>query len=143
MYRCLMKFAVECGRTDFSQKLSEKVPMLDIQNYMSLIRAAGRDKDVDRAFAVLGKLKASGVTVDIAAYNCVLDACVSAGDLKRARTLMTEMQTITNLDIITYNTLLKGYCSKGDVRGAKDLFLEMDRAGLAPNDVSYNCLINT
>jgi len=55
---------------------------------------------------------------------------------------MIEMQSITNLDIITYNTLLKGYCSKGDVRGAKDLFLEMEKAGLAPNDVSYNCLIN-
>merc|ERR1719482_707291 len=55
---------------------------------------------------------------------------------------MAEMKTIATLDIITYNTLLKGYCSKGDVRGAKDLFLEMERAGLAPNDVSYNCLIN-
>jgi len=37
---------------------------------------------------------------------------------------------------------LKGYCSKRDVRGAKDLLLEMERAGHAPNDVSYNCLIN-
>jgi pentatricopeptide repeat protein len=144
MYGCLMKFSVECGRTDLSQELFDKSPSLDIQNYMSLIRAAGRDKDVHRAFAVLDKLKASGVSVDIAAYNCVLDACVSAGDLKRARALMTEMQELYNkkLDIITYNTLLKGYCSKGDVRGAKDLFLEMERAGLSPNDVSHNCLIN-
>jgi len=142
MYGCLMKFSVECGRTELSRELFEKSPTLDIQNYMSLIRAAGRDKDVNRAFGVLEKLKASGVSVDIAAYNCVLDACVSAGDMRRARTLMTEMATITTLDIITYNTLLKGYCSKGDVRGAKDLFLEMDGAGLAPNDISYNCLIN-
>jgi len=142
MYGCLMKFSVECGRTELSRELFEKSPSLDIQNYMSLIRAAGRDKDVDRAFSVLEKLKSSGVSVDIAAYNCVLDACVSAGDMKRARVLMAEMQTIATLDIITYNTLLKGYCSKGDVRGAKDLFLEMDRAGLAPNDISYNCLIN-
>merc|ERR1719183_1720090 len=109
---------------------------------MSLIRAAGRDKDVDRAFAVLEKLKASGVSPDIPVYNCVLDACVSSGDLRRARTLVGEMQKITTLDIITYNTLLKGYCSRGDVRGAKELFLEMEKAGLAPNDVSYNCLIN-
>jgi pentatricopeptide repeat protein len=142
MYGCLMKFSVECGRTELSRELFEKAPSLDIQNYMSLIRAAGRDKDVNRAFAVLDKLKSSSVTVDIAAYNCVLDACVSAGDLKRARILMTEMSSLTTLDIITYNTLLKGYCSRGDVRGAKDVFMEMERAGLAPNDVSYNCLIN-
>merc|ERR1719359_2390938 len=143
MYGCLMKFSVECGRTDLSRELFDKSPQLDIQNYMSLIRAAGRDKDVDRAFSVLEKLKSSGVSVDIAAYNCVLDACVSAGDMKRARVLMSDMQAIADLDIITYNTILKGYCSKGDVRGAKEVFLEMDRAGLAPNDISYNCLINT
>lgn len=143
MYGCLMKFSVECGRTDLSQELFDKAPHLDIQNYMSLIRAAGRDKDVDRAFAVLEKLKASGVRADIAAYNCVLDVCVSVGDIKRARGLMAEMQTIANLDVVTYNTLLKGYCTQGDVRGAKELLNEMDRVGLAPNDVSYNCLINT
>jgi pentatricopeptide repeat protein len=142
MYGCLMKFSVECGRTDLSRELFQKAPALDIQNYMSLIRAAGRDKDVDRAFSVLEKLKKSGASVDIAAYNCVLDACVSAGEVKRARTLMQEMKTLSNLDIITYNTLMKGYCSAGDIRGAKDLLLEMEQAGLAPNDVSYNCLIN-
>lgn len=142
MYGCLMKFSVECGRTELSRELFEKSPSLDIQNYMSLIRAAGRDKDVNRAYAVLEKLKASGVSVDIAAYNCVLDACVSSGDIKRARSLMAEMQTFATLDIITYNTLLKGYCVTCDVRGAKDLFQEMQEAGLKPNDVSYNCVIN-
>merc|ERR1719359_5124 len=100
MYGCLMKFSVECGRTELSRELFEKSPSLDIQNYMSLIRAAGRDKDVDKAFSVLEKLKSSGVSVDIAAYNCVLDACVSAGEVKRARTLMQEMKTLSNLDII-------------------------------------------
>merc|ERR1719157_459626 len=84
MYGCLMKFAVECGRTELSQELFDKAPVLDIHNYMSLIRAAGRDKDIDRAFSVLEKLKLSGAPVDIAAYNCVLDACVSAGDMRRA-----------------------------------------------------------
>lgn len=142
MYGCLMKFSVECGRTELSQELFDKAPALDIHNYMSMIRAAGRDKDVDRAFAVLEKLKASCMSVDIAAYNCLLDACVSAGDMKRAHALVSEMKTISHLDVITYNTLLKGFCSKGDVRSAKGLLIEMEQAGLAPNDVSYNCLIN-
>mmetsp|Transcript_144926 Transcript_144926/g.252762 ORF Transcript_144926/g.252762 Transcript_144926/m.252762 type:complete len:1020 (+) Transcript_144926:106-3165(+) len=142
MYGCLMKFAVECGRTDLSRELFSKAPSLDIQNYMSLIRAAGRDKDIERAFQVLQKLKESGVVPDIAAYNCVLDVCVSAGDLSRARDLMGEMHQNSKLDIITYNTLLKGHCSLGDIRGAKELISEMESIGLAPNDVSYNCMIN-
>lgn len=142
MYGCLMKFSVECGRTELSQELFSKAPALDIQNYMSLIRAAGRDKDVDRAFAVLEKLKSSGAPVDIAAYNCVLDVCVSAGDMKRARALMADMQNISKLDKITFNTLLKGHCSQGDLLGAKIVLTMMSQAGLDPDDVSYNCLIN-
>jgi len=142
MYGCLMKFAVECGRTDLSRELFDKAPSLDIQNYMSLIRAAGRDKNIDRAFQVLQKLKESAVKVDIAAYNCVLDVCVSCGDLARARELMAEMRTIGKLDIIVYNTLLKGYCTNGDIHGAKELLLEMESNGMLPNDVSFNCLIN-
>lgn len=143
MYGCLIKFAVECGRTDLSRDLFNKVQSFDIHNYMSLIRAAGRDKDMDRAFQVLQKLKESDVTPDVAAYNCVLDVCVGAGDLHRARELMTEMHALRKLDIITYNTFLKGLCSSGDIRAAKELLLEMESAGMPPNDVSYNCLINT
>merc|ERR1740121_3511702 len=116
MYGCLMKFAVECGRTDLAQQLSEKVPSLDIQNYMSLIRAAGRDKDVEAAFAVLERLKASGLVVDRAACNCVLDVCVSSGDMKRARALVDEMRASISVDIITYNVLLKGLCQEGPSR---------------------------
>ena len=83
MYGCLMPFSAQCGRTELSQELSCLVPQLDTQSYMSLIRAAGRDKDTDRAFQLLEKL---------AIYNCVLDACVCAGDLARAKALTTTMR---------------------------------------------------
>lgn len=143
MYGCLMKFAVECGRTDLSRKLSELVPTLDIHNYMSLIRACGRDKDVNRAFALLDRLKASNVVaVDVAVCNCVLDVCVTAGNLVRARELAESMRRAGSSDIITYNTLLKGHCQAGDLCSAKKLLEEMREAGQKPNDVSYNCLVN-
>jgi len=142
MYGCLMKFSVECGRTDLSQQLFEKAPSLDIQNYMSMMRAAGRDRDVDRAFRILDKLKAAGIQADKAAYNCVLDACVSAGEMVRARELLDQMKQVCSIDVIAYNTLLKGYRATGDLQGAKALFTEIGECGLEPNDVSYNCLIN-
>jgi len=142
MYGCLMKFSAECGRTDLSRHLSEKSPTLDIQNYMSLIRAAGRDRDADRAFSILNRLKESGVNLDVAAYNCVLDVCVSVRDMKRARALVDQMKAAGSHDIITFNTLLKGHCNVGDWQGAKSLLDEMKICGLKPNDVSYNCLIN-
>ena len=42
----------ECGRTDLSRQVAEITPALEFLNYMSLIRAAGSDKDVVRAFKV-------------------------------------------------------------------------------------------
>mmetsp|Transcript_36261 Transcript_36261/g.67745 ORF Transcript_36261/g.67745 Transcript_36261/m.67745 type:complete len:624 (+) Transcript_36261:1-1872(+) len=140
-----MKFAVECGRTDLSRELFGKVQSLqtiDMKHYMSLIRAAGRDKDVERAFQVLQNLKDSNVTPDLAAYNCVLDVCVSVGDLHRARELIVEIRSVSKLNIITYNTFLKGFCALGDITGAKEVLTEMESVGVAPNEVSYNCLIN-
>merc|ERR1719223_2613422 len=84
MYGCLMQFAAECGRTDLSRRLSEKAPCLDLRNYMSLIRAAGQDNDVKQAFAVLERLKKSGLMVDIAVDNCFLAVCAACGDMQRA-----------------------------------------------------------
>ena len=65
MCGCLVKFAVKCGRTVLSREFSEKAPCLEIRNYMSLIRAAGRDKDIGKAYADLNLLKKSGVQVDV------------------------------------------------------------------------------
>eukprot|EP00427_Karlodinium_veneficum_P008018 CAMPEP_0169086600 /NCGR_PEP_ID=MMETSP1015-20121227/13783_1 /TAXON_ID=342587 /ORGANISM="Karlodinium micrum, Strain CCMP2283" /LENGTH=767 /DNA_ID=CAMNT_0009146771 /DNA_START=81 /DNA_END=2384 /DNA_ORIENTATION=- len=142
MYGCLMKFAVECGRTELAEELSRVAPQLEIQSYMSLLKAAGRDRDIERAFRVVGDMKANGVKIDIAAYSCVLDACALAGDMKRARSLLLEMQETCCLDVVAYNTVLKGYCKSGDSIAAMEFFSEMDAAGIQPNDVSFNCLIN-
>jgi pentatricopeptide repeat protein len=52
------------------------------------------------------------------------------------------MKQTVSPDIVSYNILLKVYCTTSDPAGAKDLLLYMDKAGIAPNDVSYNCIIN-
>lgn len=143
MYGCLMRFAVECGRTELSRQLALKTPVMEIQNYMSLIRAAGRDKDAGKALAVLQQLKeATKLDVDIAAYNCALDSVVSAGDMQSAEALMEEARAVRGLDVISYNTLLKGYCMKHDVTRAREVLSRMEADGHPPNDVSYNSVVN-
>jgi pentatricopeptide repeat protein len=143
MYGCLMKFSAECGRTDLTRELSSKMPNKKFGNhhYMSLIRAAGQDKDVGKAFAVLEQFSEAGGR-DTVMCNAVIDVCSAAGDMNRAWRLLAEMKKDSLADIISYNTLLKGYCTLGDTRAANDVVAEMQKAGLQPNDVSYNCLIN-
>jgi pentatricopeptide repeat protein len=142
MYGCLMKFSAECGRTDLTKELSTKIGGLDIYHHMSLIRAAGQDKDVSKAFTILGKLQKTEAHIDTAVYNAVLDVCSSVGDMGRARELATQMKRDNLMDIISYNTLLKGYCMRGDSKSAHQIVVDMEAGGHRPNDVSYNCLIN-
>jgi len=143
MYNCLMKFAALSGRSELSAKLAERVPCLDIQNCMSLIRSAHHDKDVGRAFSILDKLRRLGHTLDTAVYNCALDVCAAAGDADRAHVLLEEMKKSgTNPDVITFNTVLKCYATKRDPQGARRVLVSMEAAGFQPNDISYNVIIN-
>ncbi|CAL1131864.1 unnamed protein product [Cladocopium goreaui] len=144
MYGCLMKFAMECGRTSLLNDLAAKVSQLsqlDIQHYMTMIRAAGSEHRVDRAFAIFEQLKKT-ISPDIAAYNSLLDVCCRAGDMTKAKELTEEMRQIGMVDSITYNTLFKGLLDVGDMKAARRLQQEMTEAGVPPNDVSHNCLIN-
>lgn len=141
MYGCLMKFAMECGRTSLLNDLAAKVSQLDIQHYMTMIRAAGSEHRVDRAFAIFEQLKTT-ISPDIAAYNSLLDVCCRAGDMTRAKELAEEMRQLNMVDSITYNILFKGLLDVGDMQAARRLQQEMTQAGVPPNDVSHNCLIN-
>ncbi len=142
MYGCLMKFAVDCGQSELSQQLFKKAPVVDIQNYMSLIRACGRTHNVTRAVQILRDIQESEVAIDVAAYNCVLDVCVVSGDTGTAHTLFQEMKRDGIIDVITYNTVIKGYCQAGDLDAAMSLLCQMKEERLLPNDVTHNSLIN-
>eukprot|EP00929_Paragymnodinium_shiwhaense_P000447 TRINITY_DN100692_c0_g1_i1.p1 TRINITY_DN100692_c0_g1~~TRINITY_DN100692_c0_g1_i1.p1 ORF type:complete len:1002 (-),score=352.27 TRINITY_DN100692_c0_g1_i1:60-3065(-) len=142
MYGCLMKFAADCGRAEFLAELSKSVPRMDMQNYMSLIRSAGKEKDVKTALEVLEKIRAAGLTPDLPVYNSVLDVCACAGDMERGHKLFLEMIAAGHKDIITCNTLMKGHCSNGNIAAARKMLRDVEASGLIPNDVSYNCIIN-
>jgi len=143
MYGCLVKFAVKCGRTELSQALFEKAGGGFVQNYMWLIRAAGREGNAQKAVELLRRLQASDPgSIDAMVYNCVLDACIISGDTERADEIVQEMRGSCPLNLITYNTLMKGHCNKGDLKGAWKIFAEMEQAGFSPDSASFNCLIS-
>ncbi|CEM21771.1 unnamed protein product [Vitrella brassicaformis CCMP3155] len=142
MLGCLQKFAVECGRIDMARSLFA-ISKPDIQNYMSLIRSCGRERNVAKALDVMEQLKRSSLPVDTTAYNCVLDVCVTCEDLQAAQSVFAEMKGCKMVDVISYNTLLKGYCNTSNLDGAEHVLREMVfEAKIRPNDVSFNSMIN-
>merc|ERR1719491_2493187 len=142
MYGCLLKFATECGNTDLMKKFSGKVDPGDVHHCMSLMRAAGSEGNLDRAFEHFEKFKATCGRPEVATFNCLIDVCVNAGDMQRARALLDDMRLVGNSDNISYNTIIKGYCAQGDTDGAKACLQEMEAAGFQPNDITFNSLIN-
>merc|ERR1719174_2060545 len=143
MYGSLIKAAVECGRLDLSKTLLQKSGTLDIQNYMSLFRACGRERNSRKAVELLAELEQSAVGVDTTAYNCVLDVCIKCGDKKSVADLFTKMKVTGFVDTISYNTLLKGMgAGATGLTEAAMVLAEMGKFGLQPNQITYNSLIN-
>ena len=71
--------------------------------------------------------------LDVTVYNFVLDVCVSADAIDRAKGLVEEMQALrVAMSVVAYNTLLKGYCHVGEFAQAKAILAEISRGGLRP-----------
>jgi pentatricopeptide repeat protein len=142
VYGMLIKAAVACNRFEFARDVFHKSRQPDLQNYMALMRAAAKEKNLPAALSILSDLEASSLHPDISAYNRALDACVICEDLKEARDLFSRMRTQGDIDVISYNTLLKGLGANCCWAEAESLLQEMRSKGLKPNCVTYNSLIN-
>jgi len=113
----------------------------DLLNYMSLIRAAGRERDVQKALVLLEELELSPMSVDNTAYNCVLEVCVACSDRQAAEGLLRRMEAAGQVDVISYNTYLKILLSEGLREEVAVVLSEMRSRGLRPNAVTYNSLV--
>jgi pentatricopeptide repeat protein len=141
-YGCLIKAAAESGRQELARKLFRQSGNPDLLNYMSLIRAAGREKNSRKALELLKELEESPIDVDTTAYNCVLDVCVACGDHTAAQELFERMKAVEHVDVISYNTVLKGLTRQEAWAQVETVLQEMRSRGVKPNVVTYNSLIN-
>eukprot|EP00397_Hematodinium_sp_SG-2012_P007456 GEMP01007502.1.p1 GENE.GEMP01007502.1~~GEMP01007502.1.p1 ORF type:complete len:1019 (+),score=234.19 GEMP01007502.1:105-3161(+) len=142
-FGCLIKAAVECGRLELARKLFRQSGNPDLLNYMSLIRAAGREKNMKKALDLLEELESSAIVVDTTCYNCVLDVCVSCGGWTEAADLFARMKRNGSVDVISYNTWMKGLTFRGEWSKVDEALVEMRARKLSPNSVTFNSLINS
>lgn len=100
------------------------------------------DEKVDEAWAILEDLKKEGRTIDVVAYNVLIQGCVAIGDLQRALgTYKAAEDLAVKPDIETYNLLLAA-CIAAEHRELGDrLLTEMRTANIKPNDRTYERLI--
>merc|ERR1719375_2000840 len=107
VYGSLIKAAVESGRLELARRLFRESGNPDLLNYMSLIRAAGREKDLPKALELLDELEAAPLSIDATAYNCVMEVCVASGNRVAATKLLKRMEAKGQVDVVSYNTYMK------------------------------------
>lgn len=141
VYGSLIKAAVESGRLELARELFRESGNPDLLNYMSLIRAAGRERDVPKALKLLEELESSPVSIDVTAYNCVLEVCVASCQRGAAEGLLKRMEEKGQVDVVSYNTYLKLLFAEGLRAEVRTVLESMRSRGLRPNAVTYNSLV--
>ena len=100
--------------------------------------------DLNRAFQLFNEYKQLNKP-DHIIYNCLMDACINAGDVERAHVILNEMknESSIHIDEISFNTLIKGCCRTRKLPQAIAFFEEMKRMYIKPTRITYNSLIDT
>jgi pentatricopeptide repeat protein len=139
--KCLVGAALQCGRQDVAAAVLESAPS-DTAKHISIIRGCASRGNLKEAMAAFRSLQASGADITQSLWNTALDACVENRDLDQAFSLMKEIEAAGAADAVTYNTLIKTYLRNERYDGARSLMAKMRKAGIPPNHVTYNELIN-
>merc|ERR1719409_856459 len=125
-----------------SPPAAERKEEVDISKHVAMMRARGKENDLEGAMQVFRKLQSSGVQLTALAYNALLDSCVQCNKVNIALQHFKEMKDLGLVDVVSYNTLLKAYLKQGQIVKARKLLTEMAESQIQANQVTYNELLN-
>jgi len=112
--------------------------------YGSVLKGFSHQKRFDRVWAVYSEALREDVTLTIATYNTLMDACAICNENSHIPGLLEEMgKSGIPANIITYSTIIKAYCQENLVDRGLELLEEMRTvARLTPDERIYNTIIN-
>lgn len=105
---------------------------------VTLLKTLGAEKHLEGVLAVLRMSPAQGTCL----YNAAIDACIECGSIEDAQKLMAGAVKSGVADTITYNTLVKAFLQAKRPREAREAMEAMKAAGLRPNCVTFNELLD-
>lgn len=110
----------------------------DCTKRVGLIKNLGADGRLDDAFTVFRMYPERGACL----YNAIMDACIDGNRPEAVQEVMGEATQTGVADIVTYNTIIKAHLLVGKTREARKAVELMRAAGLQPNCVTFNEMLD-
>jgi pentatricopeptide repeat protein len=90
-----------------------------------------KNHHVDKAIALLTKIKGKGIQPDVYTHNILINGLCIGGRLEDARKFFEDLLVKGyNLNVHTYTVMIKGLCNKGLFDEALTLLSENERQWL-------------
>merc|ERR1719460_1102971 len=138
----IVKSAARVGRSELAQDLCTSTDAEGASRHIAMVRACGRDGNLEGSVAAFRRLQQSGTTVDTRAHNALLQACVQCRDSEQALELFAAMKKDGAADVVSFNIVMKLLLSLGQLEEAREALRDMPACGLKANAVSYNELLH-
>ncbi|KAF5191288.1 Pentatricopeptide repeat-containing protein [Thalictrum thalictroides] len=112
------------------------------KSYTILIRGWGEVGDAVEARKLFDEILQRGCSVDLIAFNTLLESLCRGGKTDEAYKLFKEMGLYgLKPDGSTYSVFIRASCEVNDVHSAVKVLDRMRRYNLAPNVFTYNCIV--
>merc|ERR1719326_1448184 len=138
----VVKSAAQAGRNELAQDLCTSTDAEDASRHIAMVRACGRDGNLEGALAAFGRLQQSGWTVGTREHNALLQAFVQCRNSEQALELFAAMKKDGAADVVSFNIVMKLLLSLGRLDEAREALRDMPACGLKANAVSYNELLH-
>lgn len=112
------------------------------KTYSILIRGWGEIGESGIARKLFDEMLERGCTIDLLAYNSVLESLCKGGNLDEAYNLFKEIRSKgLQPDAFTYSIFIHKFCEANDLHSAFRVLDRLKRYKLVPNVFTYNCII--
>lgn len=115
---------------------------LSAKTFSILIRGWGDIGDLQKAREVFDEMLAEKCSVDLLAYNSLLEVLCRGGHIDEAKKLFQDMLSKrVEPDAFTYSIFIRAYCDMNDLHSAFRVLDRVKRYNLLLNVFTYNYLI--
>ncbi|KAH1080438.1 hypothetical protein J1N35_020199 [Gossypium stocksii] len=115
---------------------------LSAKSYSILLRGWGDIGEAGQARKVFDEMLQRGCSIDVLAYNSLLEALCKGGCVDEAYKMFREMG-LNGIEpnACSYSVFIRAYCEANDIHAAFKVLDRMRRYNLVPNLFTYNCII--